>query len=299
MSLVPDTPAVLVVDDDAALCVTIAQALKPLKVSVSTCTRGDEAIALFHTRHFDLILVDLRLPDVLGLDLVRQLQAADAGFDFVIISGYLTTALTVDAMKLGAFNVVDKPLRTTTLIATVKSALAAHAGAPGHGASRARPRSSPERWAMHVLNACDAQGDLKTLDDWASFVGVSYSSLCESCRLVDIRPHDARDFLRILRALKTARRHDCAPEALLDVSDRRTLDTLLSRAGLVRGAAADTSLLAFFDRQQFIRSDNEALRVLRRVLAADAADAAAVDEGPTSGAAQPRPRSLRWSRSST
>jgi ActR/RegA family two-component response regulator len=298
MTFAQDTPAVLVVDDDAALCVTIAQALKPLKISVSTCGRGDDAIALFQNRHFDLVLVDQRLPDVLGLDLVRQLQAADAGFDFVIISGYMTTALTVDAMKLGAYTVVDKPLRTNTLTATVKSALAAHAGGSVHGASRGRPRSSPERWAMHLLNACDAPGDLKTLDDWASFVGVSYSSLCESCRLVDIRPHDARDFLRILRALKTARRHDCAPEALLDVSDRRTLDTLLSRAGLVRGAVAATSLLAFLDRQQFIRADNEGLRVLRRLLAADAADAAA-DEGPNTGAAQPRPRSVRWSRYST
>lgn len=269
MSGVRGQTAVLIVDNDVDVCETIVWAFKPRSVRVESCGCGADAIARARLHRFDLLLTESRLPDMLGLDLIRRLRAVDHELGFVVISGVPTTQLTVDAMKLGAMDVIDKPLRIDLLVTTVMEALEAQSGASARVPTRTRPRSSPERWAMHVLSACDAKGDLKTLDDWASFIGVSYSSLCESCRLLNIRPHAARDLLRLLRALRASSRDHCAPEALLDVSDRRTLDTMLTRAGLVRGASTTTSIGDFLDHQTFVPTDNEGLKVLRELLAAN------------------------------
>src|SRR5205823_11730656 len=77
--------------------------------------------------------------------------------------------------------------------------------------------------------------------EWAAYVGVSTSSLSESCRLLGIHPRDARDLMRLLRALIQSSAHGCEPETLLLVSDRRTLKALLDRAGLIAGGKAGST----------------------------------------------------------
>ena len=262
-----EQPAVLIVDDDSSTSQAIAWALRPLSVHVEIANCGADAVTRVRDGHFDVMLVDARLPDMRGLDLVRALQV-DYRFNFVLLSGIQTTSVTVDAMRLGAIDVIDKPVRVDSLVATVISAKSVPRLVPAPRA--ARPRSIPERWATHVLKACGAGNDLKTLDDWATCVGVSYSSLCESCRLLKIRPHDARDFLRVLRALMAAQVHRCPPEALFDVSDRRTLDTLLKRAGLDRRSAAATSIEDYLQRQTFVSQENEGIKALCRLMAEQA-----------------------------
>jgi hypothetical protein len=125
------------------------------------------------------------------------------------------------------------------------------------------PHSAAERWAAHVLKACESDGDLRTIDEWASFVGLSRSSLCESCRVLGIRPHDARDFTRILRVVLKIPATHFRPEAFLDVRDRRTLKTLLLRAGLsVEPETRLVSVSQFVKGQRFISADNDGLASL-------------------------------------
>jgi hypothetical protein len=113
-----------------------------------------------------------------------------------------------------------------------------------------RPASTAERWAHYVFRACAAAGDLKTLDAWAACVGVSYTSLRETCSLLGIRPHDARDLTRMLRAVMRSTLDDCPPSALLDVSDSRTLRMLLERSGVAGGAwPVAISVEQFLSRQ--------------------------------------------------
>lgn len=121
---------------------------------------------------------------------------------------------------------------------------------------------------MYVFRACAAAGDLKTLEAWAECVGVSYSSLRESCSLLGIRPHDARDLTRMLRAVMRSTLDDCPLSALLDVSDSRTLRILLERSGVAGGACAvEISVEQFLSRQRFVPTGNAGLRVLRKLLA--------------------------------
>jgi hypothetical protein len=133
-------------------------------------------------------------------------------------------------------------------------------------AADTRPtRSVAARWAAHVLEACASDEDLKTIGEWARFVGVSYSSLCEMCRLLQIPPKDARDFARLLRATVRAAGGDGRLESSLYVSDSRTLKRLLDLAGYTAGTMA-VAAGEFIERQRFVPLDNAGLNAVRRAL---------------------------------
>jgi hypothetical protein len=169
------------------------------------------------------------------------------------------------AVRYAAMQVVTSLSRRTAIAGAVRSILN-DAGRPC-----ASPASAAERWAMFVFRACASSGDLKTLHAWAACVGVSYTSLRESCRLLAIRPHDARDLTRMLRALMRSYVDECPASALLDVSDSRTLRALLQRAGAdSSGRLADLTIDQFLMRQRFVAADNAGMRALRRVLASAA-----------------------------
>ena len=232
---------------------------------------------------FDLMLVDLLLPDMRGTDFIRILRSESRASPFVLVSGFLTTAVTVEAMKLGAVCVIEKPVEIDDLVPIVYEALqdlapgehtaaAAHPfhpmmNDPSQTAAREslRPGSVAERWALYVLKGCDSTKDLKTIEDWAVFIGVSYSSLRESCHLLGIQAHDARDLMRILRVVLKSRTHRCSPEVMLDVSDGRTLEKLMRRAGLDR-TANNLTPEQFLHRQHFVAQENAALRILNLLL---------------------------------
>lgn len=114
-----------------------------------------------------------------------------------------------------------------------------------------------------MLKGCLSDRDLKTLEDWANYAGVSYSTLTESCRLLGIGPHEARDLMRVLRAAVKAADLNWPLEALLDVSDRRTLNGLTERAGI--GSAPEShgrSPLEILSRQHFVDPNNPGIRAL-------------------------------------
>jgi CheY-like chemotaxis protein len=266
---------VLIVDHDAPARATLSESLQRHGLQVTIASSGSEAFALARRQRVDTIVVDLCLPDMRGTDVVRLLRRDGHRIAFILVSDSLTVPVTVEAMKLGALGVMEKPIKLEDLLLVLPKRPAPRASTaaerPRHTAvasAAAPPRSSAERWATYAAKACEAKGDLRTLDEWARFVGVSYSTLRESCRLLGIRPHDARDLVRMLRAIKTSYLHRCPPEVLLDISDRRTLKLLLERAGLEFQSRAWTSSIDdFLARQQFVAGDNEGLSVLRMLLA--------------------------------
>jgi DNA-binding response OmpR family regulator len=274
-------PSVLVIDDDLGTRETFTWALAARGLTVASTGSGVEALEIASRERFDLVLIDLRLPDMLGTDLARAFRKQLPTARLILVSGFLTTRITVEAVKLGIADVIEKPVALEDLLAVVDSMLRDtcdrqqasrrwSAEAPlGERGRRSKPRSSSaaERWAINVLKACESRSDVRTLDDWASYVGLSYSSLCESCRLLRIRPHDARDLARMLRAVLRSRSLSDLP-MVLDVSDMRTLNRLLVRAGLNTGMDGGPVLVDQFLRcQRFVASDNEALIVLKQMLA--------------------------------
>lgn len=133
----------------------------------------------------------------------------------------------------------------------------------------ANPSSTGERWASYVLGACKSEKDPRTLGIWARQVAVSYTTLCESCRLIDVQPRHARDFARVLRLLITPA-FDCRQLAtFLDISDRRTLWSILQRAGFGDHppSSPQVPVTTFLENQQFISHENPGLRILSRIFA--------------------------------
>ncbi len=268
------------VDGDAAARESVAATLARPGLSIGTAASGQQALDLAARTPFDLILSELHLPDMTGTDLVGHLTRIGAEPCFMFLSSRLTIHTAVEAMRIGALTVLEKPVAPEILQAAVFDALAQPAcTTPPPGTLPATPAAGPvappmlekpprpvaDRWASYVWKACGSLTDLKTLAEWARFLGVSYSSLSETSRLLLIRPHDARDFARVLRAVVQGALQDCRPEVLLDVSDRRTLRNLLRRTGS-RGATAPLSVEEFLDHQLFIPQDNEGLIELRALI---------------------------------
>lgn len=262
----------MIVDDDPGLRDSCYWALRSAGFRVSTAATGGEALAQAKQAQVDFMLVDLRLPDMLGTDLIRGLPAGVRA-PFALISGFLSVATTVEAMKLGAVDVVEKPVDVEDVLALVEAVMDDAPPAPVRGLSdRAavstlpRPGSVAERWATYVLAACGAEGDIRTLRDWAMCAGVSYTGLRECCGLVDIVPHQARDFARIFRAVWRSSLDETPLEALMDVGDQRTLDSLLARAGLDEPGSPTLTVDLYLELQKFVALDNPGLRALRRLL---------------------------------
>jgi CheY-like chemotaxis protein len=252
-----------VIDDDVGAWEILALALKACGYAVIMTGSGTEGIAAAQCHPPDLILLDLRLPDCFGTAVICRLQQHAFQIPFVLVSGFLTTPVTVEAMRLGAVDVLEKPVDIDHLIDTIDSALGVMRQPVA--ASKA-PRTAAERWAAYVVRACESEGDLKTLAEWARFTGVSYSSLRESCRMLGIRPRDARDLARVLRALVRSTHGAEDVPALLDARDERTLTALLRRASLGSRWGAAASVSDFLESQAFVDRDNCGLVALTRLM---------------------------------
>ncbi|MGE3841560.1 MAG: response regulator [Vicinamibacterales bacterium] len=270
--------AVLVIDDDLGTCEMFVWALSSFGYSVSSAATGVEGIGAARRGRMQVAYVDLRLPDLSGTSVIQALREEVPNCRLILMSAYLTVEVVTEAMSLGALDVLEKPLDALELPDLVRAALEgrrAHRAASGlrtvessrSDSGTQSPRSVAERWARYVLGACQADGDCRTVPKWARAVGVSRSSLAETSRLLGIRPREARDLMRLLRALIQARRHGCSPQVFLDVSDSRTLRALLTKGGLASGVKTESLVLSeFLLLQRFVDPANEGLRVLMRLL---------------------------------
>lgn len=273
----PDSPrdvtSVLVIDGDEGTRRMFEIASRLNGFAIVTVSSGTDGMRIARRDRFDLVVVELKLGDMSGLDVIRSLPRGRP--PCILIGGFLAVDTAVQAMKLGAVDVMEKPVDMDQLLMAVSAATGAGETsgserplAKGRAAERTPPGSAAERWAAYVLTACEASSDLRTLASWAQQTAVSYTTLCANCRIMRIRPLDARDFMRVLRALKRAAVCRCPPEVFLDVSDARTVRTLSLRSGIdLDSDAGPSSIPQFLSRQQFVAPDNQGLQLLREVLA--------------------------------
>jgi DNA-binding NtrC family response regulator len=102
-------PLVLVVDDDLGVLSVIKRFAEGQGFEVITCTDGRQALQIAEARRPDLVMVDLRMPDVAGLEIVRALRDADSKSMIVLMTGYGSIDSAVEAVKLGAADYLTKP----------------------------------------------------------------------------------------------------------------------------------------------------------------------------------------------
>lgn len=127
------TKRILVVDDEPNVVKSCARMLQLEGFEVEGATGGAEALALYRDRRFDLALVDLKMPDMDGLQLLAALREYDPKAVVVIFTAYGTKESVVEALRLGAYEFLEKPLDARTLVATVRRILEQAGGAVVHG----------------------------------------------------------------------------------------------------------------------------------------------------------------------
>ncbi|ACN15866.1 sigma-54 dependent two component DNA-binding response regulator (Fis family protein) [Desulforapulum autotrophicum HRM2] len=116
-------PKILVVDDELSMREFLEVLLVQEGYDVSLANNGKQAVALIEKHSFDLVLSDIRLGDLTGLDVLRAAKKKDSETVVVLISAYSTTEIAVEAMNEGAFDFVPKPFDNSELKATLGKAL--------------------------------------------------------------------------------------------------------------------------------------------------------------------------------
>jgi DNA-binding NtrC family response regulator len=105
----PDTPRLLVVDDDPGILPIVERFAKPLGFDVTYRNSGREALASLSELKPDVALVDLQMPGLGGLDVLRAIRAADPACQVILITGNATVDTAMEAVKAGALDYVSKP----------------------------------------------------------------------------------------------------------------------------------------------------------------------------------------------
>lgn len=101
--------SILIVDDENNIRLTLSRALETLKVDVDTASNGEEALAKLKAKEFTLILLDLRMPGMTGMEVLRKLRETRPDIRVIIMTAYGTIESAVEAMKLGAADFIQKP----------------------------------------------------------------------------------------------------------------------------------------------------------------------------------------------
>jgi len=107
---------VLVVDDDETILKVISRFLTDHGYAVDTTVSGDRAVEKQRQVKYDLVLLDLKLPDRNGLDVLRALKREDESISVLIITGHGTVETAVEAMKLGADDYLLKPFKSLDIL---------------------------------------------------------------------------------------------------------------------------------------------------------------------------------------
>ena len=116
-------PNILIVDDEAAIRESLRGVLEDEKYNVTDAASGEACLDQLQQKSFDVVLLDIWLPGMDGLQTLENIREFEAPPEVIIISGHATIETAVRATKLGAFDFLEKPIGLQKLLATVKRAL--------------------------------------------------------------------------------------------------------------------------------------------------------------------------------
>jgi excisionase family DNA binding protein len=121
----PVLPRVLVVDDQDAVRATLTELLGTVQREILAAASGEEALAILKTTDVDLVLLDLSLPGVDGVETFRQIQALRPGVPVIIVTGYPDSPLMAQALDIGPFTAMRKPIHLDQMNRIVERILGA------------------------------------------------------------------------------------------------------------------------------------------------------------------------------
>ena len=116
-------PQVLIMEDEVSVAKGLGMVLSEEGYHVDLAMTGRSALDSFNQKIFDLLVADLRLPDIDGMEVIRQVKRRRPDTEVLVITGYSTVNTAVEAMKLGASDYLSKPFTEDEFLSAVKGAL--------------------------------------------------------------------------------------------------------------------------------------------------------------------------------
>lgn len=114
---------ILVIDDEQIVLRSCNRILSEEEYEVHTVETGEEGLQRLAEQKFDVVLTDLKMPNISGMDILKAAMKSYPGIIVIMMTGYSTVETAVEAMKLGAYDYVPKPFSPDELIEAVKNAL--------------------------------------------------------------------------------------------------------------------------------------------------------------------------------
>ena len=116
-------PTVFVVDDDEGIRKGLSLLIRSLHIEVETYASGEEFLERYDPDQAGCLLLDVRMPGMIGLELQTQLQNKNVCLPIIMISGNADVPMAVRAVKNGAFDFIEKPLREQDLLDCIYKAI--------------------------------------------------------------------------------------------------------------------------------------------------------------------------------
>lgn len=116
-------PSILIVDDEPSILKSLVGILSDEGFEVTTALNGYEALKIIDTESPDLVLLDIWMPGIDGIETLKQIKKDNPFIQVIIITGHGTIETAVQATKLGAFDLIEKPLSIDKIILGINNAL--------------------------------------------------------------------------------------------------------------------------------------------------------------------------------
>lgn len=126
-SLVQEPPIVFAIDDDPEVRKSLVQLLTTADLAVQTFESAEEFLSAGPLESHGCILLDLQMPGMTGIELLRKLVQVKSQLPVLMVTAHAQVPIAVEALKLGAFDFIEKPYQAQKLIQKVQSALAQNA----------------------------------------------------------------------------------------------------------------------------------------------------------------------------
>lgn len=112
----------LVVDDEVTFTDSLAERLRLRGLYVDTCYSGKEAVQKIKDLNFDVVILDVAMPEMDGIETLRQIKAQKPLTEVIMLTGHATVETAIEGMKLGAYDYLLKPTELEDLLSKVKAA---------------------------------------------------------------------------------------------------------------------------------------------------------------------------------
>ena len=113
----------LIVDDEPTVCDLLVHVLET-QYKVMSCYNGTDACRLLEQNDFDVVITDLRLPDMTGIEVMGFAKSKDAYTEVILITGYASLESATNAIDLGAMSYIEKPLVMQDFLIQIEKAIA-------------------------------------------------------------------------------------------------------------------------------------------------------------------------------